>query len=68
MYTAIRTVRGCFSAVGRLGYPQWASNAEPAYINGTRLMFRIGSRAGTADYSLAKKNYPVLSELLCPQF
>ncbi len=26
-------------------------------------MFRIDSRACTADYSLAKKNYPVLSEL-----
>jgi hypothetical protein len=27
------------------------------------MMFRIDSRTGTADYSLAKKNYPVLSEL-----
>jgi hypothetical protein len=27
------------------------------------MMFRIDSVAGTAGYSLAKKNYPVLSEL-----
>lgn len=27
------------------------------------MMFRINSRAGTADYSPAKKKYPVLSEL-----
>src|SRR5208337_2229889 len=61
--TAIQTVRGCFSAVERRGSRQWASNAEPTYITGTQMVFRINSRTGTADYSLAKKNYPVLSEL-----
>ena len=50
------------SAVERLGYRQWANNAEPTYITRTQLLFRIDSRAGTADYSLAKKNNPVLSE------
>src|SRR5208337_4630518 len=62
-FTAIQTVRGCFSAVERRGYRQWASNAEPTYITGTQMMIRIDSRAGIEDYSLAKKNYPVLSEL-----
>src|SRR5208337_3717067 len=74
--SAIQTVQGCFSARGspkspqtfwgrgeRLGYLQWASNAEPASITGTQIIFSIDNRAGTADYSLAKKNYPVLSEL-----
>ena len=61
--TAIQTVQGCFSADERLGYRQWASNAEPTYITGTPMIFPIDSRAGTADYSLAKKNCPVLSEL-----
>ena len=28
-----------------------------------KMMFCIDNRAGSADYSLAKKNYPVLSEL-----
>jgi hypothetical protein len=60
---AIQTVQGCFSAVERRGYQQWASNAEPTYRTGTLVMFRLDSRAGTADYSLAKKNCPVLSEL-----
>jgi len=63
MKTSIRAVRGCFSAVERMGYPQWASNAEPTCITGAQKMFRIDSRTGTADYSLAKKNYPVLPEL-----
>ena len=58
----IQTVQGCFSAVERRGYRQWASNAEPTYLTGTQMVFRIDSRVGTADYSLAKKNYPVLSE------
>src|SRR5208337_421472 len=31
-----------------------SSNAEPTYITGTQMIFRIDSRAGTADYSLAK--------------
>src|SRR5208282_128493 len=62
MATAIQAVQGCFSAVERLGYLQWASNAEPTYITGTQLLFSIDIRAGTADYSLAKKNYPVLCE------
>src|SRR5208337_3320715 len=31
---------------------------------GTQMIFRKDSRVGTADYSLAKKNYPVLSELV----
>jgi hypothetical protein len=30
---------------------------------GMQMMFRIDRRASTADYSLAKKNYPALSEL-----
>ncbi len=62
-FTAIQRVRGCFSEVERLGYQQWASNAEPTYLTGTQMIFRIDSGAGTADYSLAKKNYPALSEL-----
>ena len=66
--SAIQTVQDCFSAVERLGYRQWADgvpkkscdflgcrcNAEPTYITGTQIMVRIDSRAGTADYSLAK--------------
>ena len=63
MATAIQAVQGCFSAVERLGYLQWASNAEPTYITGTQMMFLIDSRAGISDYSPAKKNCPVLSEL-----
>src|SRR5208282_4306826 len=57
-----------------MGYRQWASNAEPTYSTGTRMMFRTDSRTGTTGYSLAKKNNPVLSELqniitpLPPQF
>jgi hypothetical protein len=61
--TAFQTVQGSFSAVEGLGHPQWASNAEPTCTIGTRMMFRIDSRAGTAGYSLAKKNYPVPSEM-----
>ena len=61
--SAIQTVQGCFSAVERLGYRQWASNAEPTYSTGTRVIFRTDNSTGTAGYSLAKKNYPVLSEL-----
>ena len=63
LISAIQTVQGCFSAVERLGYQQWASNAEPTYTTGTQMMFCIDGWAGTAGYSLAKKNYPVLSEL-----
>ena len=63
MNAIIQTVQGCFSAVERLGYRQWAGNAEPTYPIGTRMVFRTDSRTGTAGYSLAKKNYPVLSEL-----
>ena len=33
IHFAIQTVQGCFSAVGRLGYRRWASNAEPTYNN-----------------------------------
>ncbi len=61
--SAIPTVQGSFSADERRGSRQWASNAEPTYITGTQMMFRINSRADIAGYSLAKKNYPVLSEL-----
>ena len=60
---SIQTVEGCFSAVERLGYRQWASNAEPTYITGTQMIFRIDRRTCTAGYSFAKKNYPLLSEL-----
>jgi len=63
MNSAIQTVRGCFYAVERLDYRQWASNAEPTYITGTQIIFHKDSRACAAGYSLAKKNYPVLSEL-----
>jgi hypothetical protein len=56
-------MQGCFSAVERLGYQQWASNAEPPYSIGTQMVFCTDSRTETAGYSLAKKNYPVLSEL-----
>jgi hypothetical protein len=67
---AIQTVRGCFLVVflrgapkspqtfwgrgERLGYRQWASNAEPTYRTGTQMIFRKDSIACTADYSLAK--------------
>ena len=61
--SAIQTVQGCFSAVERQGYRPWASNAEPTYSIGTPIVFRTDSRTGTEGYSLAKKNYPVLSEL-----
>ena len=52
--SAIQTVRGCFSAVERQGYLQWASNAEPTYSIGTLMFFPIDSRTGAAGYSLAK--------------
>jgi hypothetical protein len=61
--SAMQTVQGCFSADERRGYLQWASNAEPTYSTGTKMIFRIDSRSGTAGYSLAKKNNPVLSAL-----
>ena len=73
--TEVQTVRCNFSAGGprkspdfwgrgeRLGYRQWASNAEPTYRSGTQMIFGINSRVGIADYSRAKKNCTVLSEL-----
>jgi len=56
-------VQGHFSAVERLGYQQWASNAEPTHRIGTQTMFRMNMKSSTTGYSIAKKNYPGLSEL-----
>ena len=56
------------AAVYRLGYRQWASNAEPTYSVGTRMGFRSDNGTGTDGYSIAKKNYPLLSELQSPYY